>query len=1363
MADKTQHLMWTVLPNGLNPGRTAYRVSVLVTPQLTLQPGVSPVLGEFPDFTDWPDVLSNSRFRFRYAGLSIEAAPVSRPDSGVWRNIFPPETAVISHSFEDRRDDVVLSYPVDQVGSYLADFYAEVMSESPDDMPTTMQLMRKFSALVERLPEPADMIKRLRDPDFEPDPDDPRDAFGLLQAYHRPLEEETLESYSNQGPLDPREDSQWRSHKLVDLPKPEAIKDIIDFHRIVASANQYRGLLRLLGLVLDFELPLDEMPDGAVTDRLSVAVSWPATGDGGVETLPDTSPNTATRLEPKESFAPALKDASVPIRGGFLRLDDNFSLIQVDVDGGGIKVKNFAQTLPTIKGGSKRNEDAKAGTPALRTAGFLLVQNKRGKSLKKSLERSGELNDAEQAGSEVNLFQEDLVRGYHVDVFDESTGRWQSLCRRDGLIDIVSTFDDVPVVDEEGMVRLGATQSADGSQPGIVKLYEGLFAWTGWSLTAPAPGRGVATDRANSVRDLDNTAAPGMPFESRFSVHPGSLPSLRFGREYGMRVRIVDLAHNAVDPSTDAIEPPGAARMREPYLRYEPVEPPALALGKSAGVPEKVGDGEAMARLAIRTFNPDPANNTVPSGESARRHVAPARTSAKQAETHGMVDAGGKVDPAAYPLLSSRDAPLEEATISMDGVSTVYSVCEDGFTLPYLPDPFGHEVAVRFIGPASVGPSAIPNLAYYRDPLKSWPDAQPVQLQILEDPGAEPDFDPDRGVLRVPLAKADIVTLRLSHVLPSGALEQMGVWRWYRDRFGSQKAHSVIRQLALRGYLWMLTPWIDIELVHAVQKPLVTPQFIHLHPSKGFGKTFANLGWMTRLDARSTEKLDVFGRWNEPEDDLAKTGPENLMRRGHAVEVKLDYPEGPAPADFPTREFARQRHEYGDTRYRRVLYRMEATSRFREFMPPAIRNAGGPDGTNDQIKVVSDEAVRWVENSAPPPPPEILYVIPTFGWTRTTKSGETTSWRDGGGLRVYLNRPWFVTGHNEMLAVVLPSKSASPAELRDRLKPHVTQWGTDPIWGSVNVTTAAPSLAQFPLAVTAGPLDPARLADFVPDEEAELPPGDFKLSGLVNPSLPADSPVRLEVAPHVVGYDSERELWFADIVVNGVQSYTPFIRLALARYHPVSVDGAHLSPVVTTEFVQLTPDRLAVVRSAGGGLYRVGVYGYSYESGPGATSQSPMIELTVERMDPAIDTDLGWRAVADAAVEEGDFEPVKPVRPLKPKLKPLEPIKQVGRKVEPVIKLSKELLARGQELLAKRRFDEILLNPDLIAALRPPAIWEGSVRLPEGLPEDSRLRLMIKEFELHQVDTDHVEESKEADPRLRLVYAEAVSLEPANA
>ena len=93
---------------------------------------------------------------------------------------------------------------------------------------------------------------------------------------------------------------------------------------------------------------------------------------------------------------------------------------------------------------------------------------------------------------------------------------------------------------------------------------------------------------------------------------------------------------------------------------------------------------------------------------------------------------------------------------------------------------------------------------------------------------------------------------------------------------------------------------------------------------------------------------------------------------------------------------------------------------------------------------------RWTRSSpaimldilstAQPEAPKVLYVIPTFKWESTPQGHK----RVGGGLRVYLDRPWYSSGDGEQLAVVLYPNAK--ANLPEKAKPFVTQWGLDPLW-----------------------------------------------------------------------------------------------------------------------------------------------------------------------------------------------------------------------------------------------------------------------------------------------------------------------------
>ena len=75
--------------------------------------------------------------------------------------------------------------------------------------------------------------------------------------------------------------------------------------------------------------------------------------------------------------------------------------------------------------------------------------------------------------------------------------------------------------------------------------------------------------------------------------------------------------------------------------------------------------------------------------------------------------------------------------------------------------------------------------------------------------------------------------------------------------------------------------------------------------------------------------------------------------------------------------------------------------------------------------------------------------------------------RKGGGLRIYLDRPWYSSGEGELLGVVLwscapPQHAAFEAfEVPDFLKSYVTQWGKDPLWSAASLPSQAVPAASI--------------------------------------------------------------------------------------------------------------------------------------------------------------------------------------------------------------------------------------------------------------------------------------------------------------
>ncbi len=252
-----------------------------------------------------------------------------------------------------------------------------------------------------------------------------------------------------------------------------------------------------------------------------------------------------------------------------------------------------------------------------------------------------------------------------------------------------------------------------------------------------------------------------------------------------------------------------------------------------------------------------------------------------------------------------------------------------------------------------------------------------------------------------------------------------------------------------------------------------------------------------------------------------------------------------------------------------------------------------------------------VLSSARPAAPKVLYVLPTFKWEpvkETQNPRKIVSKRVGGGLRVYMERPWWSSGDGELLGVVLaPGVWYNKTDDDDPRKPYVTKWGMDPLFSSA-ATHDKPLLEHFKKATTTA-------RDVALDERVE----------------------RMDVAGHEVGYDAERKLWYCDLEIDaGAASYFPFIRLALARYQPNSIaiqqpgKDVRLSRVVLADFIQLAPDRSASLTfdPVNPNLVNVSVSGFSHDKALGTGHN--IVEVSVERRRPDGEGELGWVPVEGA-------------------------------------------------------------------------------------------------------------------------------------
>jgi hypothetical protein len=527
----------------------------------------------------------------------------------------------------------------------------------------------------------------------------------------------------------------------------------------------------------------------------------------------------------------------------------------------------------------------------------------------------------------------------------------------------------------------------------------------------------------------------------------------------------------------------------------------------------------------------------------------------------------------------------------------------------------------------------------------------------------------------------------------------MGVWNLEPAAVQATQAAD-----AKSGRHWMLTPYQDLTIVHAVEKPLTAPLVSVDDPGvhRNLGETFAVLEGRIDNHAKSTGRLDLDAVWTQPVDDLAKAAPNDAANLGeiegaaHVVDFLLEATEDgcrtgrdDVPAAGATPAVHRVRHEFRDTLHRNVTYHATATTRFREYFPPAI--------TDDPALItnVGPTHVLDVPSSRRPDPPDVLYIVPTFRWTddsfrglvaglsadvlqpkvstalsgiRNSAALFTAGVREGAvtlppgvrlpnvtrrirtaGLRVYLNRPWYSSGADELLAVVVPDQpyfvwpidlakglaveGVARAIADDAAARLLAQGGLKPA-GGARLSTTEQLMAGLQKLSDPAPGDRADTATTgafsafqISQLTASLGLGNFILrsgdpeqfvtrwgNDPIWGSDTTDSgpwihqfPLRTQVgtglslaeAPgntvaaigHRPSFDPARGLWYCDIDIDAGTSYFPFVRLGLARYQPSSIPGVHLSRVVTPEWAQLAPDRTASLTRPSGSVARVSLRG----------------------------------------------------------------------------------------------------------------------------------------------------------------------------
>lgn len=480
-------------------------------------------------------------------------------------------------------------------------------------------------------------------------------------------------------------------------------------------------------------------------------------------------------------------------------------------------------------------------------------------------------------------------------------------------------------------------------------------------------------------------------------------------------------------------------------------------------------------------------------------------------------------------------------------------------------------------------------------------------LATADDPSTWPSVDGYRLVLNggeelngvvgphlvtLSLPRGTALRSRLSSTLTLDDLALMGAWLQLPEAIRQLPG---VAQAAANGWLWALTPPTALTMVHAVPRPIAPPEPIGFRIYRAQNATNVMLLGGVELHGPSTDSLIIDARWDEVLDDLSDMHWKTLANQRQVAATTaiepwediavlagshVDHTYNDAVVGHVRSHKAV--HEFGDTKHRLVHYRFRASTRFREYFAPDELAPATPSDDpslpiDDGRSTVSAEVALHVPNTSLPAPPMVHSMIPLFRWEEGTEPDQPMARRRTrrSGVRVYLERPWFVTGADEQIGVVL-AIGARPEST------FTSQWGGDPFW--VGSSVADREAVQVTDLLSAIGLD---------DYDSVAGP-----SGKPEIYPSADDPnVKVMVIPYRPQYNLERRKWFVDIGFPA--RFWPFVQLSLVRYQPYSVDGRHISKPVRCDFVQVVPERTASVSRTSEGRVRVLVSGPAgYHDGP---------------------------------------------------------------------------------------------------------------------------------------------------------------------
>ncbi len=658
---KSQELQWTVVPFDAEviDGRTYCSAAITVLPRLLDDTTAEAHLSDYPDMINWPKTLLYADLTLVMNGKSIPMSDLEfideQADPEIWHGVFTKKTLVRPFEMKHFTDYRIFTFPVNGVQETLGKMYGVMAKKYALTQPVmesakVTNTVGKLTSQNIKMPEILETLDFIMaDEKTESQMRQLKEGFQKegTAAARRMMQPSTTSKVREikRGPIDMRTDSpegmlyqpfssspagqlhaaelfhtarnyavpgMFEGKEVERISRPKIPVPTFDFHQVISVMREYPKMLRYLGIVIHVRF---ELPNGAsAKDEIFCKASWSKPlALPTVDLFPHTAYDLATSGDPAYwQFLP-LADADSEVKGGLLCLDDtsHFAITQIDVDGAALKTVGYAKGLKhwtkmTAKQNDERRESA---TPAVRGIGLGLIRVNRGLKLAKSMLRSVKNYNKIVGGTKVVLYADDLIRGYRVDIFDDTAKSWQSLMRRNATYKFLKASGDlattgIVALDEEGTLTFGVTRPHAPDDAPIKDLYahEMVAHWEGWSMVVPRIGNHIDPDdktTTDATKKNINTPPAGYDYQvaTEMEIVKGSLPRLRYGRKYRMRVRWVDICGNGakfqeLNPNDFNCSSPLVK-----YMRWDPIISPTIAF-KAQPV-----EGESLERMVIRNYN----------------------------------------------------------------------------------------------------------------------------------------------------------------------------------------------------------------------------------------------------------------------------------------------------------------------------------------------------------------------------------------------------------------------------------------------------------------------------------------------------------------------------------------------------------------------------------------------------------------------------------------------------------------------------------------------------------------------------------------------------------------------------------------